>query len=309
MTTPPPKVAYSKRWMSVADQVTLLESRGLIIDDRPLAEAFLGYANYYRFSGYCLAFKDRSDHFRGGVKFGDIVYAYQFDSDLRSLVGDWLELAEIDLRTQSVHLFSEKYNAFGHCNPANFANPFSIKITHAEWLARLQEDTKNSEKERCVSHFKDRYLEYPNLPIWAAAEVMTFGLLSRFISGMKRKDRKALAKFYNLNSDELASMVHHLSYVRNVCAHHGRLWERYHQIKLLLPATPEWQGSNKIDNARLFCTLVFLRILTRRTPHILDAANRCHQKINDLLERPPQVPNPSSRLGLPANWQQHPLWV
>jgi abortive infection bacteriophage resistance protein len=295
--------------MSVADQVTLLESRGLIIDDRPLAEAFLGYANYYRFSGYCLAFKDRSDHFRGGVKFGDIVYAYQFDSDLRSLVGDWLELAEIDLRTQSVHLFSEKYNAFGHCNPANFANPFSIKITHAEWLARLQEDTKNSEKERCVSHFKDRYLEYPNLPIWAAAEVMTFGLLSRFISGMKRKDRKALAKFYNLNSDELASMVHHLSYVRNVCAHHGRLWERYHQIKLLLPATPEWQGSNKIDNARLFCTLVFLRILTRRTPHILDAANRCHQKINDLLERPPQVPNPSSRLGLPANWQQHPLWV
>jgi abortive infection bacteriophage resistance protein len=295
--------------MSVADQVTLLESRGLIIDDRPLAEAFLGYANYYRFSGYCLAFQDRSDHFRGGVKFGDIVYAYQFDSDLRSLVGDWLELAEIDLRTQSVHLFSEKYNAFGHCNPANFANPFSIKITHAEWLARLQEDTKNSEKERCVSHFKDRYLEYPNLPIWAAAEVMTFGLLSRFISGMKRKDRKALAKFYNLNSDELASMVHHLSYVRNVCAHHGRLWERYHQIKLLLPATPEWQGSNKIDNARLFCTLVFLRILTRRTPHILDAANRCHQKINDLLERPPQVPNPSSRLGLPANWQQHPLWV
>lgn len=309
MTTPPPKVAYNKRWLSVTDQVTLLETRGLIIDDRRLAEEFLGYANYYRFSGYCLAFQDRSDHFRFGVKFSDIVYAYQFDSDLRSLVGDWLELAEIDLRTQSVHLFSEQYHAFGHCDPSNFSNPFSKKLTHAEWLARLQEDTKNSEKERCVAHFKARYIQYPDLPIWAAAEVMTFGSLSRFIGGMKRKDRKALAKLYDLNSEELASMVHHLSYIRNVYAHHGRLWERYHQIKPLLPDAPEWQGTNKIDNSRLFCTLIFLRVLTRRTPQILEGANRCHQKINTLLQRPPRVPSPSTRLGLPVDWQLHPLWI
>lgn len=307
--TPTPRSLYNKPWLSVADQVTVLESRGLIIDDRAIAEEFLGFVNYYRFSGYCLAFQDRNDHFRSGVKFSDIIYAYEFDSDLRSLVGDWLELAEIDLRTQSVHLFSEKYHAFGHCDQVNFSNPFSKKISHAEWLTRLQDDTKNSEKERCVAHFKARYLQYPDLPIWAAAEVMTFGSLSRFIGGLKRKDRKTLAKFYNLNSEELATMVHHLSYVRNVCAHHGRLWERYHQIKLLLPNTPEWQGSNKIDNARLFCTLVFLRVLTRRTPQVLDAANRCHSKITALLQRPPNVPSPSTRLGLPANWQQHPLWI
>jgi len=309
MTTPLPKVAYGKRWLSVADQVSLLESRGLSVDDRTLAEEFLGYANYYRFSGYCLAFQDRDDHFRSGVKFSDIVYAYQFDSELRGLVGDWLELAEIDLRTQSVHLFAEKYHAFGHCDQNNFSNPFSKKITHAEWLARLQEDTKNSEKERCVAHFKARYLQYPDLPIWAAAEVMTFGSLSRFIGGMNRRDRKALAKFYGLNSEELASMVHHLSYVRNVSAHHGRLWERYHQIKLLLPDSPEWQGNNKIDNARLFCTLILLRVLTRRTPQVLQAANRYHEKINTLLQCPPNVPNPSTRLGLPVDWQRHPLWI
>lgn len=176
--TPPPRSLYNKPWLSVADQVTVLESRGLIIDDRAIAEEFLGFVNYYRFSGYCLAFQDRNDHFRSGVKFSDIIYAYEFDSDLRSLVGDWLELAEIDLRTQSVHLFSEKYHAFGHCDQVNFSNPFSKKISHAEWLTRLQDDTKNSEKERCVAHFKARYLQYPDLPIWAAAEVMTFGSLT-----------------------------------------------------------------------------------------------------------------------------------
>lgn len=305
----PPKVAYSKKWLSVTDQVKLLESRGLVIDDWQNAEQFLCYANYYRFSGYCLAFQDHNDHFRAGVKFDEIVYAYQFDSDLRSLVGDWLELAEIDLRTQTVHLFSEKYFAFGHCDQANFTQPFGKKITHAEWLARLQADTQNSVKERCVAHFRARYTQYPDLPLWAAAEVMTFGCLSRFIGGMKRKDRKELAKSYGLNSEEFASMVHHLSYVRNVCAHHGRLWERYHQIKLLLPNAPEWTGANRIDNARLFCTLILLRVLTRRTPHVLDAANRCYSKINDLLQRPPNVPSPSTRLGLSTNWQQHPLWL
>lgn len=233
--TNPAKKPYNKKWLSVSDQVSLLESRSLIVKDRATAEEFLGYANYYRFSGYCLAFQDKPDHFRSGTEFDHIVYAYQFDSDLRSLVGDWLELAEIDLRTQAVHLFSLKYGPFGHCIASNFTNPFSKKMTHADWLTRLQKDTNDSSKERCVEHFRNSYSQYPDLPLWAAAEVMTFGCLSRFIGGMNRKDRKQLAKHYQLNSDEFASMVHHLSYVRNVCAHHGRLWERLNQIKPLLP--------------------------------------------------------------------------
>ncbi len=307
--TNPAKKPYNKKWLSVSDQVSLLESRSLIVKDRATAEEFLGYANYYRFSGYCLAFQDKPDHFRSGTEFDHIVYAYQFDSDLRSLVGDWLELAEIDLRTQAVHLFSLRYGPFGHCIASNFTNPFSKKMTHADWLTRLQKDTNDSSKERCVEHFRNSYSQYPDLPLWAAAEVMTFGCLSRFIGGMNRKDRKQLAKHYQLNSDELASMAHHLSYVRNVCAHHGRLWERLNQIKPLLPNSHEWKPPLLTDNGRLFCTLLFLRLLTRRTPHVLEGANRCHAKINALLKRPPNVPNPSTRMGLPNNWENHPLWI
>ena len=79
---------------------------------------------------------------------------------------------------------------------------------------------------------------------------MTFGCLSRFIGGLHRKDRKQLAKHYQLNSEELASIVLHLSYVRNVCAHHGRLWERLNQIKPLLPNSQEWKPPLLTDNGR-----------------------------------------------------------
>ena len=67
--TNPAKKPYNKKWLSVSDQVSLLESRSLIVKDRATAEEFLGYANYYRFSGDCLAFQDKPDHFRSGTEF------------------------------------------------------------------------------------------------------------------------------------------------------------------------------------------------------------------------------------------------
>lgn len=303
-----PKKPYNKPWMSFGDQVKKLQSRGLVVSDPSAAAEFLSHVNYYRFSGYCLAFNKSPHQFVPNTTFEQIQFAYEFDTSLRSLVGDWLQLAELDLRTQTAHLFAEKYGPFGHLDAANFATPFSRRVTQAKWLARLQKDTQQSDQEKFVKHFKINYTQFPDLPIWTAVEVMTFGSLSRMIGGMKQSDRLPLAASYGIDVAVFASIVLHLSYVRNVCAHHSRLWERLHQMKPKLPTTPEWRSPLLTDNGRLFCTLLLLRQVTQRTASNKATSDRYRDKVAKLLRNPPTVPRPDVRMGLPANWQQHPVW-
>jgi len=70
---------YRKGWLSYADQVQLLQHRGLVVSDLRKAEQFLSHLNYYRFSGYCLAFESQRHTFVAGTTFEQIVDAYQFD--------------------------------------------------------------------------------------------------------------------------------------------------------------------------------------------------------------------------------------
>ena len=101
---PPAKVAYTKPWLSVPEQVATLEARGLQMDDRAEAEAFLRHVNYYRFTGYCLAFESPRHSFPAGVTFGHVRAAYRFDSTLRDLFVEALELIEIDLRRNEIQI-------------------------------------------------------------------------------------------------------------------------------------------------------------------------------------------------------------
>ncbi len=228
-----PKRDYTKAWLSFMDQLQKLESRGLHIPDRAAAADFLSHINYYRFTGYCLAFQIDGSQFRPGVQFDDVRYACDFDASLRSLVGDWLQLAELDLRTQTCHFITERYGAFGHCDAANFSQRFSKRVTHAHWLDRLQKETKQA----------------------------------------------------------------------------SRLWERLHQIKPVLPDEPLWKPPHLTDNSRLFCTLLLLRKLTQRSPTAKKASDRFRDKVAKLLNSPPSVADPAQRMGLPVDWENHPVWT
>jgi len=134
------KIPYQKPWRSCADQVALLAQRGLVIADVPAAEQFLAHLNYYRFSGYCLAFEPQRHAFLAGTTFEQVVAAYQFDLTLRHLLTEALETIEVDLRTAVAYSFGRKYDAFGHTNP----NHFFSRFRHQEWLDRLHDEVDRS---------------------------------------------------------------------------------------------------------------------------------------------------------------------
>ena len=296
--------SFNKPWLSWTDQLTLLEQRGLVVVDRQSALDFLAHVNYYRFSGYCLAFEAQRHQFVAGTTFEQVHLAYEFDRILRDLVTEALEVIEIDLRTAVAHHYGHAHGAFGHVSAGQFHRGFQ----HGFWLQKLRDETSRSQ-ELFVKHFRRSYSQYPDLPVWIATEIMSFGSLSRMFSGMLKPDQTVIAHRYGLQVDVMKSWMHHMVYVRNVCAHHARLWDRAWAIKPILPFGKNWQMPAVPGNDRLFATLLALRWMLRRcrAAHPLDTEWR--DRVTAHLAALPEVLDPESLIGLGPNWQDNFLWV
>ncbi len=300
---PPPLHSYNKPWRSYPDQIALLHARGLVIRDVSSATAFLRHVNYYRFSGYCLAFELARHAFRPGTTFEQVKAAYDFDRVLRDVVTEGLEAVEVDLRTTVAYHFGGRYGAFGHSDARNFFNYFN----HADWLDKLHGEADRS-SEMFVTHFRGTYREYPDLPIWVITEIMSFGALSKMYQGMLKKDQKPIANNYGLQPDVLQSWMHHLTYVRNLCAHHSRLWDRVWSVKPHPAYGHAWRPPCLPSNNRLFITLLILNWLMRRCPSVEAFAADWRSRVEMSLSRLPAVPNAADLLGLTWKWKSHLLW-
>jgi abortive infection bacteriophage resistance protein len=300
----PPKLPFSKPWRSHQAQVSLLQQRGLVIGDPAVAASFLSHINYYRFSGYCLAFEEARHRFVPGVTFEHVRAAYEFDRVLRDLVTEALEVVELDLRSTIAYHFGRQHGAFGHTDSARFFHRFR----HHQWLDKLHEEACRS-SEVFIAHFKAAYIEFPDLPIWMATEIMSFGALSQMFQGMTRQDQRAVSARYGLQNRDLTSWMHHLVYVRNLCAHHSRLWDRIWSIKPQLPAGIVWKPPRLPGNNRLFATLLILCSLLKRCPTMTAFTAQWRRRVESLLDSPPGTRNAHALMGLTADWKAHPCWV
>ncbi|HUY87307.1 MAG TPA: Abi family protein [Pirellulales bacterium] len=305
MSTQPPaqRPSYQKPWLSHADQVAKLRSRGLTVADPAAAERFLSHVNYYRFSGYCLAFEQPRHSFPQGVTFEDITGAYAFDVALRDLLTEALEVIEIDVRAWLAYHFGQTHGAFGHTDAANFFGRFD----HADFMVRLREEADRS-SELFIKHFRANYAEYPDLPIWMLTEVMSFGMLVRMFRGMHRRDQQAISSRYRLQAVAFGTILLHLVYVRNLCAHHARLWDRVWAMKATLPQGKAWQPPLMPGNDRLFSTLCVMQQLLNACPATGGFADDWQDRLHALLRAPPNAPHSLACMGMPQDWDQHPVW-
>ncbi len=251
----------------------------MIITDVEKAKSCLQRVGYYRLSAYWYPFRESeqdeggkvivNDDFKTGINFQTVFELYVFDKGLRMIILDALERIEIALRTD-IALLLGKHDIRAHRNPDLLHGHFSKKnqkgkntTLHAEWLSRLDDKFKKS-REDFVAHFKRKY-SGDHLPIWMATELFDFGLLSFLYDGLKHKDKDEIAENYGIPSGEmLASWLRCLGDVRNICAHHSRLWNRTLVNQPSLPKADEIKGFNYIgNNTRLYAGLVIIKFLLK----------------------------------------------
>jgi len=263
---------------------------------------FLGISGH-RFSGYCLAFEKCRHEFIEGTTVEAIKASYHFDVKLRDAITDALEVIEVDTRSNVAHIFTSNTSAFGHLERDNFKPNFR----HADWLASLREEAERS-KEKFVIHYQDKYNGFPDLPFWMATEIASFGSVSKMYAGLKGRFQKPIASRYGMQQQDFDSALHHLCYIRNICAHHGRLWDREWAIQPRLPAGKNWEAPLLPDKSRLFVTLLMISRVIKGCKGIDRFAIDWRRRVSDLIKEPPKLDDAMARMGLTEKWYQHPYW-
>lgn len=317
---------YSKPHLTLAQQIDLLKSRNLEISNNVAALEYLRRLGYYRLSGYLYPFRKflqggernkiemREDSFIAGAKFQHAVELYVFDKKLRLLVLDALERIEVAIRVDIAYLLGEK-NPFAHINPDLLHGNFTKKIDtrtnqteHQNWLDKYNQLVIRS-KEDFIQHYQSKY-ELP-LPIWISIELWDFGLMSKFYQGMCINDKNNIAAKYDIPKWELMqSWLRCLNYVRNIVAHHSRLWNKNLVDQPKLPKKGEMVVFDSIIEdtlvrSRVYIVLCILIHLMRYICPRSSWKNRLHTLIDEF----PKIASVSIKdMGFPTNWKEQEIW-
>jgi len=290
---------FTKPAKTFEEQVQLLQSRGMIVDDLQEATFYLQHLNYYRLCAYWLDFElDLATHqFKPDTNFKDVLRLYIFDRDLRLLVLDGIERIEVSVRSQWAYYLAHRHSPHAHLDSTLFDSKY--------WRMNLNDLTKevNRSKEIFIQHLTNNYKEALP-PVWAVCEVMSLGLLSRWYDSLKPvQTRRVISRVYGINEDVLESWLRHLSVVRNLCAHHSRLWNRQFGITIKCPprkanaiAGQLVQGSRNLYN-----TLVILL-------YFMDTIAPNHHLRSRLLKLLFEHPERLVAMGFPVDWQQMGIW-
>jgi abortive infection bacteriophage resistance protein len=315
---------YAKPHLSFDDQVQLLKSRGMVIDDPVAAAKLLSVVGYYRLSGYWYPYRRqlgptrRDDQFVEGTTFATVVRLYDADRRLKLHVLDAIERVEIALRVM-IGFTLGKRGAYAHLGPAHLDGQFTRSVgrqasKYDDWLSRVLGAQARSHEDFIV-HFQQKY--DGRLPVWVITEIMDFGMMAHLFRGLKAVDRTAIAADLEVldhggvgNGYALGNWLRVLNYIRNVCAHHSRLWNR-HLVNQIAPrplaSIPELQHLTgwQMSHNRVYSTLCILAFLLERV-----GQGNWVTPLRELLAvEVPACGRSLAELGFPEGWAREWPWV
>lgn len=277
--------------MTIDEQIENLKSIGLIVDDEEYAKKILNDISYFRLiKAYSLNLKHKNGRYNEKVTFEHIVELYLFNANFRQLIFPEIEKVEINVRCRISNYFAEKYGVLGYLEADKFVNP----EYHKAFLEDITEEIRRNSKAPFVKNFRENY-EGGNLPIYALVEVFSFGTLSKFYKNMNNQDKKVVAKSFGVGYTYFESWLESISYVRNICAHYGRL---YNAKLSKTPILYKEYSQSGIGNNRIFGVLLCLKNLLKNDVHW----DLFVDKIELLFDKYESVN--ICTMGFPENWKE-----
>lgn len=326
---------YAKSWLSLEDQMAKLESRGVEVLDRQSCLRLLRAIGYYRLTGYLYPLRESETYvdddgrdsirifnrYRAGTSVKDAAALIDFDRRLRMLVLNGIERVEVSFRMQIGYVLGRK-SAFAHVDSSNFVRSFTEPQVnpktgdgwpskHEQWIERVKQRQAESD-EAFVAHFRDKYDD--EMPIWALTEILEFGQLGRLYSGLNSSIASEIASAYGTPSKKImSSWISSLNYIRNVSAHHARLFNR----KLVsAPARPAQGQIPLLDHLKegtsakqvfgVYNALAVMAYLLRS----IEVESEWPARVVELIQSfPDSVHLTAGSIGVPPGWTKLELWT
>ncbi|MFZ7156728.1 Abi family protein [Avibacterium avium] len=259
-----------KEYSSLVD---ILLSRNMIIEDPIYAARKLSQVGYYRLSGFWFTSRKIEtiihngnqktqfiDEFLPNTKFEDIYKLYLFDKKLRLLLLDIIERLEINIRSIIAH-------ELGRIDPLAYEKEIFLNLASEKvrksyydiWLPKLEKEIKGNRSEFILYHRNQN----KKIPFWVIIEIWDFGMLSKYYSFLKGSYKQKIAKKFNVDSNKFGKWLHEINILRNLCAHHSRIWNKDFNA-IILPPNQDIEINEKTAQ-RVFGRILVLWYLVKQT--------------------------------------------
>ena len=171
----------------------------------------------------------------------------------------------------------------------------------------IKEQLNNNQAEVFIQHYKDTYDSPENPPSWMCVEIMYFNHLSKICTSLKnRSDVTGIANHFGLPPEKFCSWLHTINYVRNLCAHHSRLWNRELKIvpeRLDFSRTKVWiSNPNSVQRSKIYHFLCMLNYMLQS----VNPSSTFTSRLKALLNKYSKVSK--SAMGFPQNWENEDIW-
>lgn len=255
---------------------------------------------YYRLIGYLYPYRDENGSFKAGTCFDEVWDTYTFDRRFRLIVLDAIERVEVYVRSRLAYELSNLQGFLGYLEKTNLPGltdeEYSLFVIKAEQCyKRCHEPFVNYRRENCGDSSG-----FP--PYGVIVETFDFGLTSRLYKGVPKPVRKIIANELGVQVPVLTSWLHAINVVRNICAHHSRLWNKVLGYRPAVPKSDEKWNNVRVHNDKIYSILSILNYLLV----YIAPDTKWRSRLVALFDEYPGIDK--HHMGFPEGWQSEEIW-
>ena len=299
----------SKTFKDLNEQINILKSRGLIINDVDITKDILLRENYFFVNGYRHPFLENENKYKKGTTFEEVYSLFLFDRSLRNIIFKYLLIVENNIKSILSYQLSKKYGyrESDYLKTKTFDN----KPNKLRQIEDLINKMKRQVRINGFQHSATRHYiyNYGYVPLWILVKVLSFGIVSEMYSILKIEDRIEIAKNFNVSAEDLSIYLPLLSNYRNLCAHEDILYENKTQRMINDTVYHKMLGIDQVDSEYvlgkndIFSLIIILKRILREED-FKNMMSELENKINTLAYNLKTIDISIIRdiLGFPNNW-------
>ena len=300
-----------KNFKTIDEQLEILKTKGLIIEDEEETKEILLRENYFFINGYrILLMNSYSDKtFVPGATFRELYSIFLFDRYFRNILFKNMMIIENQLKSVISYQLSKKYGYHDkdYLNPKNFTQDKTKSRRVRDLIEKMKRQIRvNGAHHMATMHYMNNY---GYIPLWVLVKVLSFGIVCELYTILKPEDQLAVADIFNTTPEYLENFLPILANYRNLCAHEDVVYEHrtektifntiYHE-KLEIPRMDDEYIYGKDD---ILALLIILKYLLRKEDFRL-LMKEIEYEIEKLDGRIDSIPIEKimDRMGLPSNY-------
>ncbi len=217
----------NKIFKTLDEQIEILRSKNLVINDEKYAKEILLRENYFFLNGYRHPFMKSKDNkvYIDGTRFEEVYSLLLFDRELRNIIFKNILIIENNLKSIISYQLSLKYGyrEKNYLNPNNFNTSSEKRRQVNDLLNKMKRQIKvNATQHSATQHYINNY---GYIPLWVLVKVLSFGIVTELFSILKKEDQYAIIDLYDVELSQFLDYLPILSNYRNLCAHEDILYD------------------------------------------------------------------------------------